>query len=174
MKTLRELFKLLPPDGVVRHEFRNFNLGMMGGGVVPSARQLAARLGFDVCLVPLPKSVRGRLVQDAFAENGYRIEVNKDDDVKTRRWSVLHEIMHYYLHPRHDLLSDPQFRAGRTHFYDADEVREERQANAAVEALVFGDEALNAAISMFGDDEAVLARRFGVSVPTLRHAMRNR
>jgi Zn-dependent peptidase ImmA (M78 family) len=162
--TLRGFFKRLPPDGVARHEFRNFNLGMSSG---------AARLGFDVYLVDLPKSVRGRLVQDSFSENGHRIDVNKDDDVETRRWSVLHEVMHFFLHPRHDLLASPQFRAGRTHFYDADEERQEREANAGVEALIFGDGALNAAIALHGDNEPLLARRFGVSLQTLRQAKRN-
>jgi Zn-dependent peptidase ImmA (M78 family) len=172
MKSLRELFQRLPADGKALHELRSFNLGMMGGGVIPSAHQLAQRLGFDVYLVNLSKGQRGKLEVDTFAANGYRIEVNINDDVRTRRWTVLHEIMHFFLHPRNDPFAQPVFRAGREHFYDLHEGKEENEANAFVEALVFGDSALYAARSLHGNDLKVLADRFGVSVPTIQRALK--
>lgn len=172
MKTFRELLSRLPEDGEVRHAFRNFNFGMSDGGALPSAAGLARLLGFDVVLVPLPANVRGRLVADTFADRGFRIEVNQADDVRTRRWTVLHELMHAFLHFREDPLADPQYRAGGRHFYLADEQEEEREANAFVEALIFGENALVAARTMFGDNEEDLAKKFGVSIPTLRNALR--
>lgn len=171
LKSLRELFARLPADGSVRHQLRSFNLGMMGGGNLPSVRDLAIKLGFDVHLVALPKNVRGRLEVDPFADNGFRIEVNKDDDVRTQRWTVLHEIMHFYLHKREDPFALGVHRAGGDHFYNSDELHEEREANAFTEALIFGDGALEAAVSLHGHDLNVLAHRFGVSVATITIAL---
>ena len=170
--TLRDLYRRLPPNGEVRHHLRNFNLRMMGGEALPSVRELASRLGFDVRMVKMRKDQRGRLVRDTFSGNGYRIEVNEADDVRTRRWTVLHEIMHAYLHARDDPFAMPQYRAaGQVHFYDDTELREEREANLAVEALIFGDGALAGAMGLFGRDEEKLARHFGVSVATLKIAL---
>jgi hypothetical protein len=171
MRTFRDLFAKLPADGKTRHLLRSFNLGMMGGAALPSVQKLAVELGFDVYLLDLPRNVRGRLEADTFAENGYRIEVNKRDDVQTRRWTVLHEIMHFFLHRRDDPFAIGLHRAGGGHFYDAQERQEEREANEFTEALVFGESALSAAASLHGKDLVRLAKHFGVSIETVRIAL---
>jgi len=51
------------------------------------------------------------------------------------------------------------------------EQREEREANEFAEALIFGDGALKAALGLYGRDEAMLARHFGVSVRALQIAL---
>ena len=173
MKSLPQLFKRMPSDGKARYELRRFNLGMGGTGKIPSVQQLASRLGFDVYLVDMPKSERGRLDSDPFAESGYRIEVNANDDVKTRRWSVLHELMHFYLHPSADIFAAKHRSGDFGHFYDSQEVMQEREANNAVEALIFGDGALEAALSLYGDDNLKIARHFGTSLVTVTIARSN-
>lgn len=171
IKSLRELFLRLPADGHIRHELRGFNLGMMGGSRLPSVLELSQRLGYDVVLTKLRKGQRGRLVQDAFAASGYSIEVNEDDDTVTRRWTVLHELIHALIHPRHDPFAAEQYRAGPSHFYMEDELEEEREANSFAEALVFGDGALEAGVSLIGRDIEKLARHFGVSARTMAIAL---
>lgn len=171
IKSLRELFLRVPADGHIRHELRSFNLGMMGASRLPSVLELAQRLGYDVVLTRMRKGQRGRLVQDAFAASGYRIEVNEKDDTATRRWTVLHELIHALIHPRHDPFAAEQYRAGPSHFYLEEELEEERDANAFVEALVFGDGALAAGVSLHGRDIKKLARYFGVSLKTIEIAI---
>lgn len=171
IKSLRELFQRLPTDGHIRHELRSFNLGMMGASRLPSVLELARRLGFDVVLTKMRKGQRGRLVQDAFAASGYRIEVNEADDTVTRRWTVLHELIHALVHTRHDPFAADQYRAGPSHFYMEDEQEEEREANSFVEALVFGDGALAAGVSLYGRDTKKLAHHFGVSTKTIEIAL---
>ena len=175
-RSLRELFAKLPEDGKLRHLIRNFNLRMSGGAKnnLPSARDLATELGFDVRLVEMTMSQRGRLIRDTFAGSGYAIEVNQRDDVLTRRWTVLHELMHAFLHRRDDPFAPDQYRAGKNHFYLAEELVEEREVNESVEAIIFGDGALEAAVSLFGDDKPLIARHFGVSEKTLEIALRKR
>lgn len=171
IKSLRELFLRLPADGQIRHELRSFNLGMMGAARLPSVLELAQRLGFDVVLTKMRRGQRGRLIQDAFATSGYRIEVNEDDDTPTRRWTVLHELIHALIHPRGDPFAAEQYRAGPAHFYLEDELEEEREANAFVEALLFGDGALAAGVSLHQRDTQKLAHYFGVSCKTIEIAL---
>lgn len=171
LKSVRELFGRMSADGKTRHILRNFNFGMMGGETLPSVSELAKELGFDLYLKNLPKNLRGRLERDTFAENGYRIEVNAQDDVRTRRWTVLHEIIHFLLHRRDDPFAEALNRAGPLHFYDHHEMREEQEANEFTEALVFGDGALEAAVSLHGRNLETLSRHFGVSVATMKIAL---
>ena len=173
MRSFRELMARLPANGDIRHALRRFNFGMTGSGSPPSVLELARTLGFDVRLTPMPKNIRGRLVQDSFADSGFVIEVNEGDDVRTRRWTVLHEMMHAFLHKRDDPFAAEQYRAGGAHFYDLDELAEEREANAFVETLIFGENALSAARSLFGDDVVILARHFGVTDATMARALKS-
>jgi Zn-dependent peptidase ImmA (M78 family) len=173
INSLRDLFSKLPSDGEVRHLLRNFNFGMGGRGRVPSAKELAESMGFEVYLVEMAPSQRGRLVADAFSQNGYAIEINKNDDVVVKRWTLLHEVMHFFLHRSDDPFAPQLNRAGGSHFYDLHEKQQEREANEAVEALIFGDGALAAAITLHGENEAALAKHFGVSVKALQIALKN-
>jgi len=170
MRALRDLFKKLPGDGRLRHVLRNFNLRMVGNGPIPSVKVLAETLGLDVYEVDLPRHVRGRLQQDPFAEAGYRIEVNMHDNVVVRRTTVLHELMHFFLHPKDDVFAT-QYRAGRDHFYLSDELAEEREANEALMVLLFGDGALEAAIGLYGQDREKLAKHFGAPTTLVDRAL---
>ncbi len=162
----------LPANGEIRHALRRFNFGLTGTESPPSVLELARSLGFDVRMISMPKSMRGRLVSDTFADSGFAIEVNELDDVRTRRWTVLHELMHAFLHRRDDPFAADQHRATGHHFYDFDEIEEEREANAFVETLIFGENALSAARSLLGDNLAKLARHFGVSEVTVAKVLK--
>lgn len=171
IRNLREIFRRMPENAEFRHLLRNFNWGMCGRGSPPSVKALAEQMGFDVVLSDLPRNIRGRLTTDPFAVNGYAIEVNRRDDVTVRRWTVLHEMMHFLLHKPDDPFAFDMHRAGGGHFYDQDQMRQERDANASVEGLVFGDGALKAAISLHGENKERLCRHFGVSEKTLEIAL---
>ena len=173
IRTIRDLLARMPADGEVRHALRQFNMAPKAGGKVPSVKALAVKLGFDVELCDLPRGVSGRLVTDPFSENGYRIEVNRNDDRLKQRWTVLHEIAHYFLHSRGlDPFAPEPHRAGTGHFYLQHEEVQEREANAFVAALVFGDGALEAAVSLHGEDPNILSTHFGFSPLAVSIALR--
>ena len=169
-ESLRDVFALLPPDGRARDLIRKFNLAV--DGKARSVKGLAIALGFDVVERDDLGRVSGRLVRDAFAENGYRIEVNSRHSVQAKRWAVLHEIAHFYQHMDHDdPFAEPvAFDAsGETFYLDPSE---EREANSFAEAVLFGDGALKAALTLHGRNIERVARQFGVSVRVVQIAMR--
>ena len=174
MKTLRDFFRMLPPDGRERHLIRAFNMSPKAGGRVPSVKALAEALGFAVERVRLPRGMSGRIVGDPFAENGYRIEVNAADTVTRQRFSVVHEIVHYYCHiDRSDPFAAEKFRDTGDHLYLACERNEEKEANAIAAAIFFGDGALAAAMYLFGRDISRLAKHFGVSEEVVKIALKS-
>ena len=145
----------------------------MNDGQPPSVGALANALGFEVEFANLPNGISGYLADEPFAPNGKKIVVNANHPVTRQRWTTLHEIAHYYLHPRYtDPFAPETHRAGvasADHFYATDEeLLEEREANEWVEAVVFEQSALKAAVSMHGDDMRAIARNFGVSIETLK------
>jgi Zn-dependent peptidase ImmA (M78 family) len=149
----------------------------MNDGQPPSVGKLAMDLGFLVEFADLPNGVSGYLEQEPFAEKGWKIVVNANHPVTRQRWTALHEIAHYYLHPRYT--ETVGFRANRAqlggldHFYESDdELQEEREANEWVDAIVFEQNALRAARSLHGNDLKAIARIFGVSIETLKIALR--
>ena len=172
MNSLRDIFKVLPADGKARHLLRIFNMAPSIDGKAKSVKALAEALGFDVQLLALPKGMAGRLVQDAFAENGYRIEINERLTVQAQRFAVLHEIGHYFLHvDRTDPLGNPAYldRSGSAFYVD---LKQEREANEFAATLLFGDGALAAARSLHGDNIPKLAMYFGVSDKTIEIAFK--
>src|SRR6056297_1600844 len=157
-------------SGRDRHLLRDFNF--MNGGRPPSVRKLAEDLGFEIEERSLPRSVSGFLEPAMTADKGFRIVVNKWQSVVRRRWTVLHEIAHYYLHPQHtELFAREAHRAdvaGIGHFYLEDELEEEREADHWVEAIVFDQKALETSVARYGSDLEAIAKVFGVSTRTAR------
>ncbi|WP_379916970.1 ImmA/IrrE family metallo-endopeptidase [Lacimonas salitolerans] len=167
------MFKRLPEDGHQRNTLRNFNLGMMRPGKIQSVKELAESLGLDVReLEGLPRRMAGRLVSDPFAEAGYAIEVNKNHSIVSKRFAVLHELGHFLLHvDRSDPIFDPlHLNRGDDEFYY--EPKQEAEANAVADVLLFGDGALEAAISLHGRKSSELAKYFGVSEQMVEIALR--
>lgn len=172
MRSIKELMARLPADGRSRNLLRKFNMAPLVDRKAKSVKDLANQLGISVAQVELPKGMAGRLVQDAFSDSGYAIEVSRKQSVQARRFAVLHELGHFFLHTRrNDYLSDPLFldRSGET-FY-VNEV-EEREANQFAEVLLFGDGALRGAVGIYGRDLFKLAHHFGVSEKTIEIALR--
>ncbi|GKY88961.1 ImmA/IrrE family metallo-endopeptidase [Sinisalibacter aestuarii] len=174
MKSMRDIMRYLPDNGEIRQLFRNFNISPIIEGKARSVKEFAERLGFEVDQVDLPKGMTGRLVKDAFARAGYRIEVNRNHSVEARRFAVLHEIGHFFRHADHEdpFAFDMHFDAsGNWLYFDEDRIKE-REANEFAETLLFGDGALQAAYSLhFGNIERV-RRHFGVSDNVLRIALK--
>ena len=169
---IRDVMKELPPDGETRNAIRDFNLAPQTDGKARSVRDLAVTLGFDVSRVSHLGKMSGRLVQDAFAENGFLIEVNKHHSIQAQRWAVLHEIGHFFLHI---VKNDPfavnmAFDASGETFYV--DMNDEIEANSFAEAVLFGDGALKAANSFYGGNNKKTAHRFGVSERVIQIARR--
>ncbi len=168
MMTFRKIMRKVP-DGSARHLLRSFNLKFGSERRSSSVKELAEKLGFAVELVKLPVGMAGRLVQDTFSENGYCIEVNVRDSVKRRRFTVLHEMAHYFLHTvKNEPLAPEKLRDRGDHFYSAKEQQEEREADEFAAALLFDDGVLTAAYSLFGGDIEKLSNQFGVSTHVVK------
>lgn len=171
-KSLREVFAHLPQFGEARNILRRFNSSFHQNGQASSVKDLALELGFNVSQVDGLGSMTGRLVQDPFSDNRYCIEVNKHHSLLARRWAVLHEIGHYFLHVdlTDPLMDDMAFDASGQNFYV--DTEHEVEANAFASVLLFGDGSLEAACSFYGKNKRALAQFFGVSERVIEIAMR--
>ena len=161
----------LPHDGEIRHTIRNFTLNPRVQQRARSVKDLAEGIGFDVVECDLPKGMNGRLSQDAWSENGYSIEINRSLSVEAKRFAVLHEMGHYFLHTdNNDPLADIMHfdLSGDTFYLDQNL---EREANAFAEAILFGGGQLAAAVGLHGSDLVKLAKYFGVTQPVVRIAI---
>ncbi|MEX0969441.1 MAG: ImmA/IrrE family metallo-endopeptidase [Paracoccaceae bacterium] len=174
MKSLRELLQFVP-SGRESHLLRRFNSEIGRKDTKPpSARTLAECLGFTVSEKELENGVSGYLEPDTFSEKGYAILVNSSMNVRRKRWTVLHEIAHYYLHVRtkpHDPFAPIKNRESKGYFYSREELKEEREANAFVAALCFSDGALTAAISDSNNDLQEIANSMGLSLEAIKIAI---
>jgi len=169
---MRDIMRRLPNNGAVMNALRTFNMSPQVNRKARSVKELAECLGVSVAQVDLPRGMAGRLVSDAFSESGYGIEVNKHLSVQARRFAVLHELGHFFLHTRrNDVLVDPVYldRSGSTFYVDD---IEEREANQFAETLLFGDSALSAAVGLYGRDIPRLAHHFGVSEKVVEIALK--
>lgn len=176
MRSLRDIFAKLPADGQIRHELRRFNLSPAVDRKAKSVKDLAISLGFNVDRrLDLPKGMNGRLVKDAFSENGYCVEVNGRLSVEAQRWAVLHELGHFYLHAEHEDFLDEIRHYDPSEFntfYRSDQKKEEREANQFAEVLLFGDGALEAANTLYRGNLERMCHHFGVTENVLRIAMK--
>ncbi len=169
---VRHVMQTLPPDGEVRQTVRDFTLNPLVSNRARSVKEFAEALGFSVVVTALPNGMNGRLVLDAFAENGWCIEISARLSVQAKRFAVLHEIGHYFMHTEHDdPLSDAMHfdPSGQTFYVDS---REESEANAFAEALLFGGGQLAAAYSLFEGRLEKLSAYFGVTDAVINIAVR--
>lgn len=158
-----------------RNELRKFNLAQRTGQP-QSVVALARALGLDVDLVDLRRGESGFLKTDPFAESGYCIVVNSRDNIRRRRFTVLHEIMHFLLHTdRTDPLAQGSARdLSERNFYTAEELVQEREANQGAAVLLFGEGVLSSALSHFNGDISQVAKSFGVSEAVVRKGIENK
>jgi len=174
MITLNKILGMMP-NGSSIHVVRSFNHMTKVRRRALSVRYLAQALGFSVVRKKLPRGIAGRLVQDPFSDNGFCIEVNEREHILRQRFTVLHEIGHYFLHIDHKEIFEPVRLRGPngSHFYLEDEVKEEREANEFAEAILFDDGALEAANAFFKGDVKEMSKYFGVSESVIKIGMRN-
>ena len=172
---IRDLFEFVP-DGEHRHALRNFNF--MNKSQPASVADLATELGFSVERRDLPWHRSGLLEPDSWAENGFRVVANVNHSVFRQRFTVLHEIGHFFLHAPDDTSLMPSHNRATglriDDVYSENEMVEEREANAFADALVFGDRALEGAIGLWGKDLAKLERHFGFSSQVVARAIAKR
>ena len=135
-------------------------------------KELAEDLGLGVFQVELSPGMAGRIMPDAFSQSGYAIEVNRSLSVQARRFAVLHELGHFFLHlRRNDPFAEPLHldRSGGTFYVNP---QEEAEANQFAETVLFGDGALRGAVGIYGEDLPRLAHHFGVSEQVIEIALK--
>lgn len=172
MNSMKAIMRRLPPDGRVRKLLRDFNMAPRVNRKAISVKELAENVGLPVVQCDLPNGMAGRLVSDAFSDSGYSIEVNKRHSVQARRFTVLHELGHFFLHTNsNDMFADPLYldRSEAAFYVDSNQ---EREANQFAEALLFGDGALRGAAGLYGNSVPQLAHHFGVSEKVIEIAMK--
>jgi Zn-dependent peptidase ImmA (M78 family) len=113
-------------------------------------------------------------VPDAFADKGFGVAISQSASITAKRWTVLHELGHYYRHidkddPFPEVMNyDP---SGLTLYIDE---KIESEAHAFAEAVLFGGNVLEAAVSLYGPDVNRLCRLFGVSPKVCKIALARR
>jgi Zn-dependent peptidase ImmA (M78 family) len=174
-ETLNDVFKTVP-SGADRHAIRNFNF--MNKSQPASVGGLAEELGFVVRFEKLPSQVSGYLEPDTWADKQFAIVINSSHPRVRQRFTGLHEIAHFYLHnPSDDFLGQPKHRASLDsfeHVYNNEEITQEIEANRWLEAVVFGEQALEGAIGLYGKDLNRLMLHFGFSEAVVKKAIERR
>jgi Zn-dependent peptidase ImmA (M78 family) len=164
------------PSGAEVHAIRQFNF--MNHEQPASVGRLLGALGFGFKFENLPDAVSGRLDPDTWSAKGFEVVVNAKHPRTRQRFTALHEVGHYYLHkPERDFLTVSKHRASFDsfdHAYGHIERGEESEANAWVDAVVFGHNALEGALSLYGRDVVSLARHFGFSIEVIERALMSR
>jgi hypothetical protein len=163
-------------SGADAHALRQFNF--MNKSQPASVGRLLSDLGFGHRFEALPYDVSGKLEPDTWAEKGFEVVVNSLHSRVRQRFSALHEVGHYYQHvdPRDPLAPVKHRATGNTldHVYDAVGSREEAEANQWADCIVFGGNAIEGALGLFGRDIAALARHFGFSAEVVERALARR
>ncbi|PXW70613.1 Zn-dependent peptidase ImmA (M78 family) [Loktanella sp. PT4BL] len=173
MRTFKELFRAIDGDGDARHKLRSFNISQRLDGKAKSVKLLAESLGFSVRAMELPRGMAGRLVRDAFSDNGFEIQVNQSYSVQSQRWAVLHEMGHFFRKhvDRSDYLAADMFLDRSSEAFYVDQ-KEEVEANEFAAVVLYGDGALEAAKSLHGANTTKLAKVFGVSEKSIEYALK--
>lgn len=141
-----------------------------------SIERLADRLGLFVIEAELEAGLDGYLDHDPRhgSRSGYVIYINRELNTPRKRWTLAHELGHYFLH-KDEMektleLSVHRHRGKLDNLYDEDR---ELEANNFAEDLFFGNGALEAAVSLHGRNVQHLARRvFGVPEQSVEIALR--
>jgi Zn-dependent peptidase ImmA (M78 family) len=139
-----------------------------------SIKKLAEDLGLSVVEIEMPISERGYLTfaPELGSTTGYVIYVNINSDIGQKRWTVAHELGHYFLHREEREHSiDPETHLDfRFDYFGIEHL--EREANYFAEDMFFGEGALDAALSLHGPAIDYLASKvFGVPRKVLQIAV---
>ena len=159
------------------HAIRQFNF--MNKEQPASVRGLLQDLGFGLEFNVLPRNISARLVPDTWPLKGFTVEVNLLHSRMRQRFSALHEVGHYYVHPHQldQIASSPHRAMGSSlddHVYSHEEEIEESEANQWADSVIFGNGALAGAVVMFGKDLRRLSKHFGFSEAVVKRAIERR
>jgi Zn-dependent peptidase ImmA (M78 family) len=140
-----------------------------------SIRNFAERIGVAVIEVDLEEGQFGYLDErpDLGSKTGFVIFVEKRLNTFEKRWTVAHELGHYFLHrDRRSGTFDTEIHRGvdRSQYFICED--EEHEAENFAEDLFFDGGALEAFVSMHGFDAHLLASRvFGVPATKVQRAI---
>jgi Zn-dependent peptidase ImmA (M78 family) len=138
-----------------------------------SIRKLAEQIGIGVVEIQMGRGEYGYLDErpELGFPTGYVIYINQSLSNEEKRWTLAHELGHYFLHrDRRAGTFDPEVHRTASGWY-ADGT-EEFEAENFAEDLFFGGGALEAFTSLHGCDAAKLAQQvFGVPVSRVSRAI---
>jgi len=140
--------------------------------------KIANALGIEVLETPMlqegMQDVSGFIARK---EDGkFYIYVNEDEHIHRQRFTIAHELAHYYLHLKDNLSNqngvlDLKYRNGTS--YDEEESKEEKEANAFAAELLVPCTALKELWDNGNTDVAFLANYFVVSKDMMINRLKN-
>jgi len=143
------------PDGLLRFASAN------GIDLCPlDVKTLAEKTGIEVAYEPLNDNISGSL---RLVNGKWKITVNKYHHPRRRRYTIAHELGHYFLH-RHQ----EKFFEDHVFFRGAGRSTQEWEANAFASEILMPEEEFKRLVHDGIDDIDKLARNFGVSTLALR------
>ena len=159
------------------HAIRQFSF--MNKEQPASVRGLLQDLGFGLEFNVLPRNISARLVPDTWPLKGFTVEVNLLHSRMRQRFSALHEVGHYYLHPHQldQITSTPHRAMGNSlsdHVYSHEEAIEETEVNQWADFVIFGNGTLAAAVTLYGKNLQLLSQHFGFSEAVVKRALERR
>lgn len=140
-----------------------------------SIERLADRLGILVVETEMDDGHDGYIDYAPVlgSRTGFVVYINKEMSLPRKRWTLAHELGHYFLHRQKKLNTfdyELHRKRGKKEYFSVDD--EEREANYFAEDLFFGNGALDAAVSLHGRNIAYLAKRvFGVPETAVQIAL---
>lgn len=151
-------------------ELRNFSMNP-----AQSIERLAHRLGIAVVEIDLESGIDGYIECDPLfgGKSGYTVYINKNLTTQRKRWTLAHEIGHYFLHSDNpDLYFGEGLNRARGKSANFAYETQEREANYFAEDLFFAPNSLEAALNLHGENIQYLAMNvFGVPEAALQIAL---
>jgi len=153
------------------------NLLQNNGQVYPpfNVSAIANDLGITVLETVMPQpDISGLIAKQP--NGGIYIYINQDENINRQRFTIAHELAHYYLHYKDNLANKDgvlDFVKYRNGIYSANESEDEREANAFAAELLVPYSALEELWLAGYTDAAELARRFAVSTEMMIYRLKN-
>lgn len=152
---------------------RDQNLFIVGFNV----NKLVKQLNIELIEKTFPRDISGLLAIGS--NNRAVISVNLLEDEKRQRFTIAHELGHYFLHSKDQPLfvDKPQRVMYRNNASTTGEIQKEREANAFAAALLMPKELVVHELNNCGDQETdlvkYLAKRFKVSEQAMSFRLSN-
>ncbi|MCT4664977.1 MAG: ImmA/IrrE family metallo-endopeptidase [Flavobacteriales bacterium] len=138
--------------------------------------KIAKHYGIDVQPEVLEDSISGVLI---LKEDNVYIRYNKSHDEKRQRFTISHELGHFFLHSRFPIFVDKgENRLYRNQDSSTGELKKEREANAFAAALLMPKSFIEYEINLIeknvnSDAVEYLAKKFNVSIQAMSFRLAN-